>query len=134
MNVFVVDLQGDNNGEAVNRSGRKKPSVRKMMSYVNVDETGSKEKAFSSQSITLTIEKEDHTLGNSLRSILSSRPDIEFAGYSIPHPTETRFNLRIQSATKTPAMEIFGECVDDLIGLGNVVLEKFDEALKEHMK
>eukprot|EP01056_Protomagalhaensia_sp_Gyna25_P003462 Protomagalhaensia_sp_Gyna_25__3461@NODE_3115_length_724_cov_132_188321_g2604_i0_p1_GENE_NODE_3115_length_724_cov_132_188321_g2604_i0NODE_3115_length_724_cov_132_188321_g2604_i0_p1_ORF_typecomplete_len105_score24_06RNA_pol_L_2/PF13656_6/2_4e24RNA_pol_L/PF01193_24/3_6RNA_pol_L/PF01193_24/8_5_NODE_3115_length_724_cov_132_188321_g2604_i0307621 len=102
-----------------------------MMSYVNVDETGSKEKAFSSRSITLTIEKEDHTLGNSLRSILSSRPDIEFAGYSIPHPTETRFNLRIQSV-QAPAMEIFGECVDDLIGLGNVVLEQFDEAVKEY--
>jgi DNA-directed RNA polymerase I and III subunit RPAC2 len=36
-------------------------------------------------------------LGNTLRVLLSSHPDVEFVGYSIPHPSETRMNLRIQT-------------------------------------
>ncbi len=40
---------------------------------------------------------EDHTLGNSLRNILSQRADVEFCGYSIPHPSENKLNLRLQT-------------------------------------
>jgi DNA-directed RNA polymerase I and III subunit RPAC2 len=39
---------------------------------------------------------EDHTLGNSLRYILSKRSDVEFCGYSIPHPSENRMIVRLQ--------------------------------------
>jgi DNA-directed RNA polymerase I and III subunit RPAC2 len=37
-------------------------------------------------------------VGNSLRFILAQRSDVEFVGYSIPHPSENRLNLRLQTA------------------------------------
>ena len=46
---------------------------------------------------TYVFYDEDHTLGNSLRYILSQRPDVEFCGYSIPHPSENKLNLRLQT-------------------------------------
>ena len=42
---------------------------------------------------------EDHTLGNMLRVVLSGHSDVEFVGYSIPHPSDTKMNLRLQTLT-----------------------------------
>ena len=42
------------------------------------------------------IANEDHTLGNLLRFIIMKNPDVEFCGYTIPHPSEFVMNLRIQ--------------------------------------
>eukprot|EP01055_Gregarina_sp_Pseudo9_P001967 Gregarina_sp_Pseudo_9__1966@NODE_2359_length_1026_cov_2_735562_g2172_i0_p1_GENE_NODE_2359_length_1026_cov_2_735562_g2172_i0NODE_2359_length_1026_cov_2_735562_g2172_i0_p1_ORF_typecomplete_len107_score20_33RNA_pol_L_2/PF13656_6/6_1e27DUF1833/PF08875_11/0_09RNA_pol_L/PF01193_24/2_7RNA_pol_L/PF01193_24/90_NODE_2359_length_1026_cov_2_735562_g2172_i0636956 len=97
------------------------------MSFVKIDETESLVKAMSAPSLTLTVENEDHTLGNALRAMLSSRPDVEFAGYSIPHPTETHFNLRIQTVSdEVPAMQVFQETLDDLTAMSLVILEKLN--------
>jgi DNA-directed RNA polymerase I and III subunit RPAC2 len=30
-----------------------------------------------------------------LRYVLIHRPDVEFCGYSLPHPSETKMNLRL---------------------------------------
>jgi DNA-directed RNA polymerase I and III subunit RPAC2 len=66
------------------------------------------------------IDGEDHTLGNALRYIIHKKyvlnqrdfcfmntvaniiysPDVEFCGYSIPHPSEAKMNLRIQTYGK----------------------------------
>ena len=46
---------------------------------------------------SFAFEKEDHTLGNALRYLISKNPDVEFVGYSIPHPSEAFMNLRIQT-------------------------------------
>jgi DNA-directed RNA polymerase subunit L len=35
---------------------------------------------------TFAIGNEDHTLGNALRHVLMQNADVEFAGYSVPHP------------------------------------------------
>ena len=35
---------------------------------------------------TFKFINEDHTLGNSLRFMISERSDVEFCGYTIPHP------------------------------------------------
>ena len=64
------------------------------------------------------FKKEDHTLGNALRYIIMKKydllstpvfttnnmvtvrlhsPDVEFCGYSIPHPSEEVMNIRIQT-------------------------------------
>ncbi|KAJ8130658.1 hypothetical protein O1611_g2969 [Lasiodiplodia mahajangana] len=41
--------------------------------------------------------KEGHTLGNALRYIIMKNPDVEFCAYAIPHPSEEKMNLRIQT-------------------------------------
>lgn len=67
-------------------------------------------------SMTFAMTGEDHTLGNALRSILAGRMDVEFVGYSIPHPTQNEMNLRLQTHDR-PAVEVLGEGLDDLIGV-----------------
>ena len=44
---------------------------------------------------TYVLIDEDHTLGNALRYMLAKRDDVELVGYSIPHPSENKLNLRI---------------------------------------
>lgn len=51
----------------------------------------------SSHAVSFQIEREDHTLGNSLRYFINKNPDVEFCGYTIPHPSETKMNIRIQT-------------------------------------
>ncbi|KAG8419964.1 RNA polymerase subunit AC19, variant 2 [Metarhizium acridum] len=40
---------------------------------------------------------EGHTLGNALRYIIMKNPDVEFCAYAIPHPSEPKMNIRIQT-------------------------------------
>jgi len=58
--------------------------------------------------VTFQITDEDHTLGNALRYVITKKygelkyilicsPDVEFCGYSIPHPSEPKLNMRIQT-------------------------------------
>ncbi|GMI21483.1 hypothetical protein TeGR_g11704 [Tetraparma gracilis] len=66
------------------------------------------------QSQTFAIGDEDHTLGNSLRHVLmNSLSDVEFAGYSVPHPSEPVLQLRIQhtkGSTKKVAQSLVESC------------------------
>lgn len=50
-----------------------------------------------SRSLTASLPGETHTLGNAVRALLIRNPDVEFAGYSVPHPTQVEMNLRIQT-------------------------------------
>lgn len=40
---------------------------------------------------------EDHTLGNALRHVLMQNKEVDFCGYSVPHPSEPKMNLRLQT-------------------------------------
>ena len=80
---------------------------------------------------TYQFHEEDHTLGNALRYIIMKNPSVEFCGYSIPHPSEPKMNIRIQTwedsnATAADALEAG---LDGLIDLCNVVEGKFEAAL-----
>ncbi|KFY20144.1 hypothetical protein V493_07739 [Pseudogymnoascus sp. VKM F-4281 (FW-2241)] len=67
---------------------------------------------------------EDHTLGNALRYIIMKNPNVEFCGYSIPHPSEPKMNIRIQTYEGT-AFEALEKGLEDLMDLCDVVAEKF---------
>ncbi|KAI5259312.1 DNA-directed RNA polymerase I and III 14 KDA polypeptide [Aureobasidium subglaciale] len=86
--------------------------------------------------------KEDHTLGNALRYIIMKNPDVEFCGYSIPHPSEAKMNLRIQtwgkatsdrhviqdtnpSTDEVNVYDILEKGLNDLMDLCDVVVDKF---------
>lgn len=46
---------------------------------------------------TFTIMREDHTLGNLIRCRLLEEKRVVFAGYRIPHPLETRMEIKVQT-------------------------------------
>ncbi|XP_020246607.1 DNA-directed RNA polymerases I and III subunit RPAC2 isoform X2 [Asparagus officinalis] len=46
---------------------------------------------------TFSLMDEDHTLANSVRYTLNKDPRVVFCGYSIPHPSDNRVNIRVQT-------------------------------------
>ncbi|KAL1964200.1 hypothetical protein VTN77DRAFT_7158 [Rasamsonia byssochlamydoides] len=68
---------------------------------------------------------EGHTLGNALRYVIMKNPNVEFCGYTLPHPSESKMNLRIQTYENTTAIEALEKGLDDLMDLCDVVTDKF---------
>ncbi|ETN40813.1 uncharacterized protein HMPREF1541_05093 [Cyphellophora europaea CBS 101466] len=87
----------------------------------------------SSHAASFQIEKEDHTLGNALRYFINKNPDVEFCGYTIPHPSETKMHIRIQTweDTSTTAYEALRKGLLDMVEACDVVTEKFESARDE---
>lgn len=50
---------------------------------------------------TFCIGDEDHTIGNAVRHVLMQNRNVEFAGYSVPHPADPVVQIRVQTATTT---------------------------------
>ncbi|KAI1434911.1 DNA-directed RNA polymerase [Xylaria sp. CBS 124048] len=69
--------------------------------------------------------KEGHTLGNALRYIIMKNPDVEFCAYAIPHPSEEKMNLRIQTYDTTTATAALEKGLQDLEDLCDVVSDEF---------
>ncbi|KAI1465279.1 RBP11-like subunits of RNA polymerase [Daldinia caldariorum] len=69
--------------------------------------------------------KEGHTLGNALRYIIMKNPDVEFCAYAIPHPSEDKMNLRIQTYDTTTAAAALAKGLQDLEDLCDVVADEF---------
>lgn len=78
---------------------------------------------------TYVFNNEDHTLGNLLRVVLNGNADVEFAGYSIPHPSEAKMNLRIQTNT-LDTNEILNESLNTIQNISKTIREKFTDSLK----
>lgn len=77
-----------------------------------------------------------------------SSPDVEFCGYSIPHPSETKMNLRIQTygesrsclcfllfpnvtADNVSVYQVLEKGLEDLMNMCDVVTEKFTVSREE---
>ncbi|KAL2137378.1 hypothetical protein VTI74DRAFT_3318 [Chaetomium olivicolor] len=71
---------------------------------------------------------EGHTLGNALRYIIMKNPDVEFCAYAIPHPSEAKMNVRIQTFEGTTAIQALEKGLRDLQELCDVVTDKFIDA------
>lgn len=80
--------------------------------------------------VTYIMEDEDHTLGNALRYVLMRSKDTSFCGYSVPHPTESRINIRLQTTGK-PAHEVMKEGIDTLAAAGDAMSAAFEAALDQ---
>ncbi|KAF3940286.1 hypothetical protein ABW19_dt0210056 [Dactylella cylindrospora] len=65
--------------------------------------------------VTFTFNKEDHTLGNLLRSQLLKDPKVLFAGYKIPHPLFPNFELRVQTTDETNPRAALTKACQELI-------------------
>ncbi|KAI8140210.1 DNA-directed RNA polymerase [Fennellomyces sp. T-0311] len=79
--------------------------------------------------MTFSFKEEDHTLGNSLRHMINKNPEVDFCGYSIPHPSEAKMHMRIQTTNKTTAIEALTTGLDSLNELCKVVLEAYEADL-----
>ncbi|KAG7329063.1 hypothetical protein KOW79_007237 [Hemibagrus wyckioides] len=82
-------------------------------------------------SVTFVLHEEDHTLGNSLRYMIMKNPDVEFCGYSITHPSESKINFRIQTRGGLPATEPLRKGLNDLTDVCKHVLHTFETQLKD---
>ncbi|ORC91749.1 putative DNA-directed RNA polymerase II [Trypanosoma theileri] len=70
------------------------------------------------------LDKEDHTLANILRMKLHENPLVHIAGYRVPHPTQHRVELRVQTSSdgsgrpiptpKEALLEAIDACMQDI--------------------
>ncbi|KAL2213626.1 RBP11-like subunits of RNA polymerase [Sarocladium strictum] len=67
---------------------------------------------------------EGHTLGNALRYIIMKNPDVEFCAYAIPHPSEPKMNIRIQTYSGA-AVDALQKGLADLQDVCDVVAGEF---------
>ncbi|KAM4054748.1 RNA polymerase rpb3/Rpb11 domain-containing protein [Hirsutella rhossiliensis] len=67
---------------------------------------------------------EGHTLGNALRYVIMKNPDVEFCAYAIPHPSEPKMNIRIQTYEGT-AVDALKKGLIDLQDVCDVVADEF---------
>ncbi|KAJ2722955.1 RNA polymerase subunit AC19 [Coemansia sp. Benny D115] len=82
-------------------------------------------------SVTFVIKEEDHTLGNSLRWAIMQNAQVDFCGYSIPHPSEAKTNIRIQTTEHTNAVDAMNKGLDDLKTVSTLIKSKMLERLAE---
>ncbi|CAK9326985.1 unnamed protein product [Citrullus colocynthis] len=77
---------------------------------------------------TFSMADEDHTLANALRYTLNQDPRVTFCGYSIPHPSDNRVNIRVQT-TGDPAREVLKDACQNLMVVCQHVRNTFDKAV-----
>ncbi|XP_040179558.1 DNA-directed RNA polymerases I and III subunit RPAC2-like isoform X1 [Rana temporaria] len=82
--------------------------------------------------VTFVLHEEDHTLGNGLRYLIMKNPEVEFCGYSITHPSESKINFRIQTRNELPAVEPFRKGLTELLEVCQHVLDTFETTMKNY--
>jgi len=80
---------------------------------------------------TFAIGNEDHTLGNALRHIMIQNSKVEFAGYSVPHPSEPIVQIRVQTKEPTTAIQALQESCETLYDQCEYVLSQLEVKLPE---
>ncbi|GBN45852.1 DNA-directed RNA polymerase II subunit RPB11 [Araneus ventricosus] len=78
-----------------------------------------------------TVNKEDHTLGNLIKTQLLKDPNVLFAGYKNPHPLEYKILIRVQTVMEYSPQEAFTNAITDLISELSLLEERFKEAVRE---
>ena len=85
----------------------------------------------TAQAVTFCIWEEDHTLGNALRYMIIRNPYVSFCGYSMPHPSEAKLHLRIQTHGPVTAVDALRQGLADLKAMSNHMLQVFNEASEQ---
>jgi len=82
---------------------------------------------------TFAIGDEDHTLGNATRHILMQDSRVNFAGYSVPHPSEPVVHIRVQTNPDSgcTAVDAFKDSCKTLHSQCDEVLRRLEEILPE---
>ncbi|XP_023172011.1 probable DNA-directed RNA polymerases I and III subunit RPAC2 [Drosophila hydei] len=77
---------------------------------------------------TFVFINEGHTLGNALKTIIARYPEVDFCGYTIPHPTEQKLHFRIQSHRER-AIDLLKRGLEDLEALCDHTIETFEKEI-----
>ncbi|XP_077519200.1 RNA polymerases I and III subunit AC2 l(2)37Cg [Amblyomma americanum] len=80
---------------------------------------------------TFLLDDQDHTLGNALRYIIMKNPQVKFCGYAIPHPSERKVHLRIETYDTT-AVEALKKGLQDLHEMSEHILKVFEKTAEKH--
>eukprot|EP00297_Palpitomonas_bilix_P016622 CAMPEP_0113886046 /NCGR_PEP_ID=MMETSP0780_2-20120614/11302_1 /TAXON_ID=652834 /ORGANISM="Palpitomonas bilix" /LENGTH=112 /DNA_ID=CAMNT_0000874147 /DNA_START=53 /DNA_END=391 /DNA_ORIENTATION=+ /assembly_acc=CAM_ASM_000599 len=81
---------------------------------------------------TFVFHEEDHTVGNTLRYMLNRDEDVDFVGYSVPHPLERKMNLRVQVQENGSASGSLMQAMDGIVNLCNIVEAKYKGAMEKY--
>ncbi|XP_037940265.1 probable DNA-directed RNA polymerases I and III subunit RPAC2 [Teleopsis dalmanni] len=74
---------------------------------------------------TFVFTNEDHTLGNPLKSIICRYDEVDFCGYTIPHPSENKMHFRIQ-ARGVRAIDILRRGLEELQKICDHTIQTFE--------
>ena len=66
------------------------------------------------------------------RYVTMKDPKVELCGYSVPHPSEDKINFRIQTDQSCSAEDALRSGLDNLKSATQVILKKFEKAVKVH--
>ncbi|GLD96664.1 hypothetical protein PINS_up020230 [Pythium insidiosum] len=86
--------------------------------------------ATSDYSKTYVFHEEDHTLGNALRYVLMRNPDVDFSGYTIPHPSEPKMHVRLQTRPGVPSDDVLRQGLTDLRKVSSYISDAYRKELK----
>uniref|UniRef100_A0A7M4EHS3 RNA polymerase I and III subunit D n=2 Tax=Crocodylus porosus TaxID=8502 RepID=A0A7M4EHS3_CROPO len=64
--------------------------------------------------------------------MIMKNPEVEFCGYCITHPSESKINFRIQTRGGIPAVEPFRKGLTDLMDVCHHMLSTFEASVKEY--
>lgn len=67
------------------------------------------------------------------KNILISSEDVDFCGYTVPHPGESKMHFRIQSR-QTPALEVLKRGLSDLEKVCDHTINLFEKEIKDFSK
>ena len=83
----------------------------------------------SPSQVTFLLEQEDHTMGNALRYSRLRDPAVTFCGYSMPHPSEQRIHIRVQTRAGGDAVAAFRGGCESLVEALDVMEAEFVAAV-----
>lgn len=81
---------------------------------------------------TFVFEKEGHTFGSVITHILQSYPEVDFAGYSVPHPADFQIFIRIQVKDGYDSIDILKKGIKELESACDRITETFNDAMQKH--
>jgi DNA-directed RNA polymerases I and III subunit RPAC2 len=58
-------------------------------------------------------------------------PEVNFCGYTIPHPSEAKMHIRIQTKGKTTAIEALRQGLNDLTAMTKHIMESFRDDVRK---
>lgn len=64
--------------------------------------------------------------------LLLSSPDVNFCGYTVPHPADTKMHLRIQASKDVRAVDVLRRGLADLEKVCDHTITTFEEAYRDH--
>lgn len=63
---------------------------------------------------TFTLQREDHTVGNLVRTALHRDGEVTFAGYRVPHPLEHVVVVKVATRGRRTPKAVLSRCLADL--------------------